>query len=100
MRHDNKNIGESVPFERRAQHDNDAQDSAKASNFNKHVAYDALNDRSIVFDSSVERPFKSTKGRSRTYPSTDDKFCTQDCSSRSYLPSNPEGHQIGSAGRW
>lgn len=105
LRDDKDNNEESILFDNVAQHDVDSQDSeisraADSMPTTTSNRENVLNDRSIVFDSAVKSTVASKKRRSRTYPSTDDKFCTQDCSSRSYLPSNPEGHSFESVGRW
>jgi hypothetical protein len=114
----NEDGGESLISEEEIQHESDAQgkniNSAantmlpEASKFYKYLSEEVLSDRSIVFDSTVEistmpremAGLQPTKSHSRTFKSTDDKFCTQDCSSRSYLPSNPEGYSFGSHDRW
>lgn len=73
--------------------------SPEAAKFSMQLS----SERSIVYNSVVDRAAKSMEKaayHSRPRENMNDKFCTEDCSSRSHLPSNPEGHLLGSNDRW
>jgi hypothetical protein len=78
----------------------------EASKLSKYQ--EVLGERYIVYNSVIaatatSRETDGTKRKrrhSRSEVDRDGMFCTEDCSSRSHLPSNPEDHSIGSHHRW